>query len=157
MKTIEFHPNARTELDQAIAFYEEKSVGLGIDLIDEASSAIDRIREFPTTWPKHGTSRLRKYYLKRFPFVIFYLTTSKKIWIALLVGLVLLIAFPKQMGVIALIIVVAGFAFYSMVTSNDNKREQERNLVNISVSYDTTFCSEEYPLKVTIENAGYKT
>ena len=38
-----FHPDAEAEFDQAIAYYETRQSGLGLDLADEVLVAVARI------------------------------------------------------------------------------------------------------------------
>jgi hypothetical protein len=45
-----FHPIAQSELEQAIAFYEECRDGLGFDFAKEVYSTIARIMKFPEAW-----------------------------------------------------------------------------------------------------------
>jgi len=48
---ISFHPEATAEFETAIAYYEEKEVGLGYDFATEIYAAIKRCAAFPK---KHG-------------------------------------------------------------------------------------------------------
>ena len=64
-------PIAIEEHDQAVAFYEERSAGLGERFEAEASRAIELIREYPRAW--HPVSaRARRCRLNRFPYGIVY-------------------------------------------------------------------------------------
>lgn len=62
---------AEAELWDAVAYYEAKAPGLGIDFADEAERAVLAIQQSPGRWPLHddGTQRYRTL---RFPFVIVY-------------------------------------------------------------------------------------
>jgi hypothetical protein len=75
-----FHPDAETELDRSITFYEERQAGLGVDFQREVLYGVSQIHNAPTRWPryKYGT---RKYLLNRFPFHIFYIANPDCIWI----------------------------------------------------------------------------
>ncbi len=42
---------AEVELREAVAYYEEKSPGLGLDLEAEIERSIRTIRDFPERWP----------------------------------------------------------------------------------------------------------
>ena len=42
-----FHPHADADLDEAIRYYEECQLGLGLDLAEEVYSAIRRASEYP--------------------------------------------------------------------------------------------------------------
>ena len=48
---IEFHPDAATELDEAVDYYEAKERGLGLDFASEVISTINRIKAYPEAWP----------------------------------------------------------------------------------------------------------
>ena len=80
MIPILFHPDAEDELGQAIGFYEERQVGLGLDFEREVIHGLSYIHEAPDRWPMHKYG-IRKYLLKRFPFHIFYLEQPDYIWI----------------------------------------------------------------------------
>ena len=45
--TILFHPEAETELNEAISYYDAIEVELGDDFIGEVYSAIERVVAFP--------------------------------------------------------------------------------------------------------------
>jgi len=78
------------------------------------------------------------------------------VWIAIIVGVILLIIFPKQILAIlgVLVLAVAAIFFYSQ--EQENKRQREKDRVQVSVKYDKKNCSEEYPLLIVIRNTGYK-
>ena len=50
--TFEFHPEARIEFIEAIAFYEESREGLGLRLSREVYATISRIIAGTTSWPR---------------------------------------------------------------------------------------------------------
>ena len=81
MKPVVIHSAARAELDEAIAFYESHAHGLGIDLELKIEEAVEKIRRSPESWPSHKQSGFRKYFVRRFPFTIFYLDREDDIWI----------------------------------------------------------------------------
>lgn len=70
---IELRPEAITDLDDAAAWYEEKSAGLGRDLVRQISAAISRLGLTPLT-PRlrHRSAGVRWIYPKRFPYRIVY-------------------------------------------------------------------------------------
>ena len=82
MIPVLFHRDARSELDEAIAYYEQQSEGLGLDLLNEVQSAVSDISRSPRRWPPHRITPFRKYLLNRFPYVIFYMERDGAIWIA---------------------------------------------------------------------------
>jgi hypothetical protein len=48
--TFSFHPEAEKEFNQAIDYYEECQVNLGLDFVDEVYNTIQRIMAFPEAW-----------------------------------------------------------------------------------------------------------
>lgn len=47
MKSVEFHPEARAELQAAVRWHEKEQAGLGRRLRQEAKAAIARIEQSP--------------------------------------------------------------------------------------------------------------
>lgn len=80
MKPVIFHPNAETEFDLSVGFYERRQEGLGIDFEHEVIDAISIIVEDPARWPIYKFG-LRKYVLHRFPFSLYYLDQPDHLWI----------------------------------------------------------------------------
>ena len=80
MIPILFHPEAEYELDQAISYYEDHQVGLGLDFESEVRRGLSYIHDAPDRWPKHKFD-IRKFLLNRFPFHLFYLELPDCIWI----------------------------------------------------------------------------
>ncbi len=73
MKPILFHRLAAIELDEAVAYYEEKRNGLGLALRDEVIAATETISSFPLIGSVDEHPEYRHYVLSRFPYVLFYL------------------------------------------------------------------------------------
>ncbi len=71
---------AEVELPEVVAYYEEKSPGLGLDLEAEIEQSIRTIRDFPERWPlrEDGT---RRYLTHRFPYLVIYAYLKDHIWI----------------------------------------------------------------------------
>ena len=82
MKPIIFHPDARAELCAAVAYYEQQRPGLGRDLQREVERTINRIQQHPQSFLQHDEAGLRKCFVRRFPYTIFYLEHADQIWIA---------------------------------------------------------------------------
>lgn len=66
-----FHPSAKVELNDSVYYYEECKFGLGLDFTKEVYSTIQRIIQFPESWPKLSKSTHRCL-INRFPFGIIY-------------------------------------------------------------------------------------
>ena len=71
MKRIEFAQHARLEVREAERFYAGISVSLGRRFARAIEEATESIALAPTMWPML-TRNLRRYVVKRFPFVLLY-------------------------------------------------------------------------------------
>jgi toxin ParE1/3/4 len=81
VKLLIFHPEAEEELDAAVAYYEGKRKGVGLEFRDEVEAAVQVIQQSPKLRPTYKNTNYRKSVLKRFPFTIFYLEREEEIWI----------------------------------------------------------------------------
>ena len=70
---------AEVELWEAVAFYEDKASGLGLDFKAEIERAV-LVRQSPKRWPLRDDGT-RRYLTHRFPFVIVYTYLNDHIWI----------------------------------------------------------------------------
>jgi len=77
-RLIEIHELAEAEIEEAAAFYDMQSPGLGSAFIDEFQRAIERIAEFPDAAPL-TRDRVRKRFLNRFPFSVIYSVKPEKV------------------------------------------------------------------------------
>jgi plasmid stabilization system protein ParE len=68
---IEFHPAAQAEVEQALAWYEERSVLAASGFLRELSDVLQRAAEAPERYPR-GYAGTRRITLDRFPFMVFY-------------------------------------------------------------------------------------
>jgi plasmid stabilization system protein ParE len=77
---IELRPEAIADLDAAAAWYEERSSGLGRDLVRQVAAAISTLGLAPMV-PRlrHRTAGVRWIYSKRFPYRIIYRVESEKV------------------------------------------------------------------------------
>lgn len=77
---VDFHPAALREVEDAQAWYEERSLLAASAFLRELSTAIRRIREAPGRYPagEIGTRRIR---FERFPFTVYYRTEPDTITI----------------------------------------------------------------------------
>ena len=66
-----FQPEAETEFNQAIDYYEAISPALGYDFAQEIHQTIQRITHFPNAWPV-VKGQIRRSLVKRFPYGILY-------------------------------------------------------------------------------------
>lgn len=69
--TYSFHPEASAEFERAVAYYEERQAGLGLDLALEVQAAIGNIVAFPRAWPI-VEGEIRRCLVHRFPYGILY-------------------------------------------------------------------------------------
>ncbi len=71
-------PAARSELDDAVAWYEGQKAGLGLRLLDEAGGVLERVQRAPLQFPiVHKT--VRRALLHRFPYGIFFILENQLI------------------------------------------------------------------------------
>jgi len=75
-------PEAEAELAAAVEWYEDRRVGLGVDLVALIDQALERITESPDTFPvwKSGYP-YRKLVLRRFPYIVFFTVDNVEITI----------------------------------------------------------------------------
>lgn len=78
MRRVDLHPEAYTELSQAMSWYENQAKGLGDSFLDEVEGAISAIKETPEQWPIYGEG-VRSFLVHRFPFAIVYRHDDTKI------------------------------------------------------------------------------
>jgi plasmid stabilization system protein ParE len=68
---IEFLPEAKVELDEAVEYYELQVAGLGTTFKNVAQSTIKRIATFPTAWSVIRPN-IRKCIMHKFPYNVLY-------------------------------------------------------------------------------------
>lgn len=69
---------ARTELDKAFAWYEERSAGLGHEFMRAVRVQLAAIERAPDQFPI-ATDDIRKAPLRRFPYVVFFVVLPRHI------------------------------------------------------------------------------
>ena len=74
------HPEAEAEFEAAIEFYNDREEGLGDDLYDEVFATIDRIIEYPSSWPSYS-HRTRRCLCNRFRYSVIYRHTAAELTI----------------------------------------------------------------------------
>jgi hypothetical protein len=73
-----FHPDARAEFFEAVAYYESCEPGLGPDFYDEVMATIDNIVAHPLAWSSID-GEIRRCLVHRFPFGVVYSDEGKYI------------------------------------------------------------------------------
>ena len=81
MKAVIIHSEAKRELNSAIAYYEKQKIGLGLDLLSEIEQALEKIKINPNLGTPHSIEGLRRYVIRRFPYIIFYAELEALIWV----------------------------------------------------------------------------
>lgn len=76
MTRVRLSPEAEEELLAAATWYEDKRVGLGVDLVARVDAALNQIAESPESCSLWRPDRpYRQKVLARFPYVIFFVYT----------------------------------------------------------------------------------
>lgn len=68
MKPVIVHSEAIAELDQAVAYYEDQKVGLGLDFLVEVEQALGKIQQNSNLGAVYKNIGLRRYVIKGFHF-----------------------------------------------------------------------------------------
>jgi plasmid stabilization system protein ParE len=76
--TYSFHPHAEIEFNQAIDYYEECQVNLGLEFAEEVYGTIQRILAFPNAWQLLDDG-IRRCLTNRFPFGVIYYQREQEI------------------------------------------------------------------------------
>ncbi len=76
-----FHPGAETEHLESVAYYETKRSGLGSDYLTEFENAMKAVCENPYRYAVEKQPDIRRFRMKRFPFMILFREVSGKIQI----------------------------------------------------------------------------
>jgi toxin ParE1/3/4 len=82
VKPAVFHEEATAELEEAVAYYEQRNRGLGLDLLSVVNETVLRIRQDPQLGARYKNTRLRHLVVRRFPYVLFYREYEDAIWVA---------------------------------------------------------------------------
>ena len=78
--TFDFHPEAEAEFEEAVAFYEDHAVGLGLDFAAEVREAINRAVAMPLAWIQIEPG-IRRVLVHRFPFAVLYAENNDRLFI----------------------------------------------------------------------------
>ena len=68
---VEFHPAALREVENAQAWYEERSLFAASAFLREISTVVQRVRHAPDRYPS-AEAGTRRILLDRFPFTVYY-------------------------------------------------------------------------------------
>ena len=74
------HPEAEAEFKAAADYYDDREEGLGERFSDEVFATIDRILQFPNSWPR-SSHRTRRCLCNRFPYSVIYRHTENELTI----------------------------------------------------------------------------
>jgi plasmid stabilization system protein ParE len=80
MKTYRLLDKAEAEILDAALYYQEQMAGLGADFLDAVDKAFTEILEAPDRWPIVRVN-VRRHFLRRFPYSIFYRVDAGEILI----------------------------------------------------------------------------
>ncbi len=78
--TFSFHPEAKSELNEAVDYYEKCESGLGYDFAIEVFACIQNIINYPTAWPVIEEN-VRHCLVNRFPYGVIYSIEQDEIFI----------------------------------------------------------------------------
>ncbi|WP_404791047.1 type II toxin-antitoxin system RelE/ParE family toxin [Altericista sp. CCNU0014] len=71
MRTVVFHPLAEQELIDAVAYYEEQRLGLGLEYLEEIENAVNFLARYPEAGPK-VRGFVHRLTLPKFPYSLLY-------------------------------------------------------------------------------------
>lgn len=71
MKIVVFHPLAEQELVDAVTYYEEQRVGLGLEYLEEVEHTVSFLRRYPEAGSKVRGS-VRRLTLPKFSYSLLY-------------------------------------------------------------------------------------
>lgn len=77
MKSVQFHPAARAELNAAIAYYEQQQRGLGLALLDNVERILALLPQQPQMGAPYKQTAYRSVRLRRFPYRVFYTSRGR--------------------------------------------------------------------------------
>jgi len=75
---VEFRAEARAEIDEAFAWVEARSPGLGSDFLRAVEAAVESISRRPDAWPLIREN-LRRRLLRRFPYSLIYRVDAQRV------------------------------------------------------------------------------
>lgn len=81
MKPVLIHSKAQAELGEAVGYYESQKQALGLDFQSEVERAVARVQQAPQIGSPYKATELRRYLVRRFPYIIFYAELGEFIWV----------------------------------------------------------------------------
>ncbi len=94
---LRWHENARAEVDESAAFYEDKQPGLAQHFLDDLEDALHRIQRHPLLY-RRVEGDLRKCRVRHFPYGVIYRVRSGFIEIIAVMNLRRSPAYWKERG-----------------------------------------------------------
>lgn len=76
----EFHPEARIEFREAIAFYRSCQTGLERRFVDAVQTAVRHVCEAPERW-RIFDGTIRRYLVNVFPYAVLYSIKEERVYI----------------------------------------------------------------------------
>ena len=80
MIRVEVHPEAQSELDEAYAWYRERSELIATVFLIEIDQAITKIAQRPEAWPQTRANEHR-FILNKFPFSVIYRVRNRDVYV----------------------------------------------------------------------------
>lgn len=70
--TLEFHSKIEADYNDAYAWYESQSIGLGEKFLQQVRKKVEEICKHPQTFGSKGNSEYREAIIDKFPYLIIY-------------------------------------------------------------------------------------
>lgn len=77
MAQLVIRPPAEADIDAAFAWYEGRSIGLGVDFLRCVDAGFGAVAESPLAFPVVHR-RVRRSLLRRFPYAVFYVAEGER-------------------------------------------------------------------------------
>jgi len=79
---------------------------------------------------------------------------KEMIWLSIVIGIILLFVFPKQVGVLLGVITVGCGVIYLYFEAENRERQKQIDAVTVAVSFSQGSCTSEFPIFVKIKNGS---
>lgn len=80
MLPADFHPDAGVEIEELVAFFDQRPPGRGEEFREAAAATVDFLRRHPRVGTPHGTVA-RKRRVAGFPVAIYYVERPNCLWV----------------------------------------------------------------------------